>query len=364
MNTPHEPDEFSPEEQRLRDALHHAAGQVHPGPDGLAQIRRRTAASIPWWRTPVAVGLAGATVVAAAVIAGGVAVLGDDESPVVTADSTSTPPESTDPMPAESGAATSGNSPTQTEGEPTEQADVRTITVPVYYVVDTPAGLRLTREFREVESAAPAVTTAVAQLGEPPLDPDYRTLWPRGLDVESTQVEDDTIDVVFATMPELEADSSEAARMAAQQLIYTATAAAAMHDAGSATTVQVSVDGEPAAWPQGGPDLADPAGRADPLEVRQLVQIDEPGHGATVANPVAVRGSGAAFEATLQWEVRSDGDVVDSGTVTAEECCTMSPFEFELDLEPGTYEVVVSEIDVSGGEGRAPMSDTKTFTVQ
>ena len=56
--------------------------------------------------------------------------------------------------------------------------------------------------------------------------------------------------------------------------------------------------------------------------------------------------------------------IVDSGNATAEECCTFSPFSFELDLEPGSYEIVVSESDESGGEGRPPMSDSRSFTVE
>lgn len=363
MNTPREPDEFTAEEQRLRDSLHHAADQVTPGPDGLARIRRRTAAATPWRRSPVVLGLAGATAVAGAVIVGGVVLLGgDDDTPVVAADATSTsPPPETTSTPSESGAS---GSPTATsEAEPTEQPPTQTQSVPVYYVVDTGDGLRLAREFREVEAATPPVTTAVSQLANPALDPDYNTLWP-GLDVDSTRVADGTIEIDLGAMPDLDGASGDTARLAAQQLVYTATAAAAMHDAGHAASVQVTVGGEPVDWPGGEPNLAEPAGRADPLEVRQLVQIDEPNQGTTVTSPASVRGSGAAFEATLQWEIHRDGAVVDSGTTTAEECCTMSPFEFQVDLEPGTYEVVVSEVDVSGGEGRAPMSDSKTFTVQ
>ncbi len=357
-------DEWSAEEQRLHDALQHTAEQVTPGPDGLAQIRRRTSQEVTWWRRPVLFGLVGASAVAAAIIVGGVAIFGEDD-PIVATGPPSDSASSADADPSEQGVASpEGSSAPPEDGESGEDEATREISVPVYYAADNGDGNRLTREFRTVETNASPVTAAVSMLAEPAMDPDYDSFWSSDLDVRSTAVTEGTIEVELETAPPADGPAGDDARVAMQQLVYTATAAASMHDAGDASDVRVTVDGQPLPELFGESDLAEPVSRAEPLEIRQLVQIDTPTEGENVTAPVTVNGSGAAFEATLQWEILADGEVVASDTTTAEECCTMSPFEFEVDLDPGTYELVVSEVDVSDGEGRSPASDSKTFTVE
>jgi hypothetical protein len=103
--------------------------------------------------------------------------------------------------------------------------------------------------------------------------------------------------------------------------------------------------------------------RAAPLDVRQLVQLNEPSQGATVRSPVRVSGDAAVFEATLVWELRQDGRVVDSGFDNTRDGQRFSEFEFELELDPGEYSIVITEDDASDGEGGEPMSDERTFTV-
>jgi hypothetical protein len=76
-----------------------------------------------------------------------------------------------------------------------------------------------------------------------------------------------------------------------------------------------------------------------------------------------VSGDAAVFEATLVWELRQDGRVVDSGFDTTLDGQRFSEFKFELELEPGEYTVVIIEDDPSDGEGGEPMSDERTFTV-
>lgn len=356
MNTP---DERSPDEQRLHDALHRAADHVTPGPDGLAQIRRRTA-RVPAWRNPVVLGLVGATALAAAVIVGGVALLNDSDDPVATTASSPSTEPTDKPGPTPTDGTTPAPDPTAAEPTGPTQA----ITVPVYYVTDTEAGARLTREFHAVETALPPVAAAVEQLLAAPADPDYTSLWQPGVRVRSADVTDAAIEVDLDSSPSLAEPFGDDAELAVQQLVYTATAAASMHSLDGSLPVRVTVDGEPVTDLFGELDLSEPVQRQDPLDVRQLVQINNPGEGATVTSPVVVDGEGASFEANLAWEVRQDGDVVESNFTTAEECCTFAPFEFTVDLEPGTYEIVVSEVDASGGEGRAPFSDSKTFTVE
>ncbi|RIQ30041.1 Gmad2 immunoglobulin-like domain-containing protein [Jiangella rhizosphaerae] len=336
------PENWTPEEQRLQDALHRAAERVQPGPDGLARIRRRTAV-VPMWRRPVALGLAGATALAAAVIVGGVVVLSDDDGDAPVASQTSTSPSES---PSETPTQTPAPSATQTA------PPARTLTVPVYYVADSGDGLRLVREFHTVETSSSPIAAAVNEmLTASPADPDYTSLWEPGVEVTSAEIADGSIDVDLSAPPVV----GEDADLATQQLVYTATAAAASAELDGSLPVRILVAGE---------NPSEPVGRADPLGVRQLVQLNDPAEGATVSSPVAVTGEAAVNEANVLWELRRDGEVVDSGNTTAEECCTFSPFELELDLEPGSYQIVVSESDESGGEGRPPMSDSRTFTVE
>ncbi|TDE01303.1 Gmad2 immunoglobulin-like domain-containing protein [Jiangella asiatica] len=358
MNTP---DDLTPEERRLHDALHRAAEQVEPGPDGLARIRRRTAV-VPLWRRPVVLGLAGATALAVAVLIGGVVALnGSDDDPIATTTSTPsrTPAETPSTPPSPSGGETTpGPDPT-----PSATGPVETITVPVYFVADSGAGSRLAREFQTIESADPPVLAALRQVASP-TDPDYTSLWQSGL-IRSAEVGDDAITVDLTALPEITRDSGEpsAAELAVQQVVYTATAAAATFDLDGSLPVRITVEGE-AVDALGEVPLTEPVPRAEPLDVRQVMQLNEPTEGATVTSPVTVRGEAATFEANVPWEIRRDGEVVDEGAATATECCTFAEFEFQVDLEPGTYEVVITEDDPSGGEGRPPMSDSRTFTVE
>ncbi|PZF80399.1 Gmad2 immunoglobulin-like domain-containing protein [Jiangella anatolica] len=351
------PENWTPEEQRLHDALHRAADRVQPGPDGLARIRRRTAV-VPMWRRPLVLGLAGATALAAAVIVGGVILLDDGDGGAPVASETSTSPSET---PSDESPSTPV-APPSTPPSDTPTAPSAPIGLPVYYVSDSGAGPRLVREFVTVDVSVATIQTAVhTMLSGPPADPDYGTLWQPGVSVDSARITDDVIEVDLSGTPAID-DPSEA-EIAIQQLVYTATAAAAATGQDGSLPVRVTIDGAPAT-DVFGVDLSEPVERADPLEVRQLVVLFEPTEDATVTSPVTVRGEAAAFEATVLWELRRDGEPVDSGHTETTECCTFAPFELELDLEPGSYEIVMSESDPSGGEGRPPTSDSRTFTVE
>ena len=60
-----------------------------------------------------------------------------------------------------------------------------------------------------------------------------------------------------------------------------------------------------------------------------------------------------------------DGDrVVDEGFTTAKECCTLSPYSFEVDAPAGDYVLRVYDADMSGGEGNGEAEDTKRITIR
>jgi Immunoglobulin-like domain of bacterial spore germination/Sporulation and spore germination len=350
------------DEQLLRQALHDEAAKVLPSPDALARIRARTARA-PLWRSPLALGMAAAVATAAAVIAGGVAVLGDS---AVDTTATDQPAAGSETLSADT------TEPSPEAGTPTESPSASsdpqpaTATVPVYYVAETPAGQRLAREFRTVPTPDGLLVAAVeTMLSVPPLDPQYQTLWASATEVRRVEVAGDVIEVDLTDGADYTGAAPNVAELATQQLVYTVTAAASMTGAASgALPVQILLEGGPTDQLWGELDISEPVQRADQLAVRQLVQINNPAENAVVGRTVEIDGEAAAFEATVGWQIFRDGKLVDDGFATARECCTFSPFSFSVELEPGSYEVVVTEDDPSGGEGRPPMSDSRSFRVE
>jgi hypothetical protein len=253
------------------------------------------------------------------------------------------------PTPSPTPSPTTSPSPTGDGGE----------AVAVYYTVDTRVGIRLAKELRDV-AGDDVVAAAVEAMVSEPDDPDYSTTWNPDTEVLGVDEDDGTISVDLSEEARTANAGSEAAAIMVQQLVYTATEAAGDEDA----TVELLIEGEPAGELWGVLEWSEPIGREDPLDVRMLVQIDEPREGATVGSPVTVTGDAAAFEANVPWRVLDEaGEEVETGFTMTTEGQTFAPFEFEVELEPGTYTIEISEDDPSGGEGGTPMTDTKSVTV-
>ncbi len=233
--------------------------------------------------------------------------------------------------------------------------------LPVYYVADTAAGLRLYREFHRVPTADPPSDAVREMLARPTgIDPHYRSAWPPGTQLRTPVTAADGVITVDLGGPVRDGASvgSAAAEMTVQQLVYTVQGALQ-----STEPVRLLVDGEPVPELWGTVRTADPIKRADAYAVRSLVQIDSPADGASVGRDVVVAGEAAVFEATVPWEVLRDGKVVQSGAGMSAEGQRFSPFRFTVRLEPGQYVVRVSEDDPSGGAGRPVLTDDKTITV-
>ncbi len=247
--------------------------------------------------------------------------------------------------------------------------------VSVWYAGATRAGHGLFTETHPVASVdgRPDLERAVqlAVSGEPH-DPDYRTLWPGGVSVTDVGFsggsgEAGTINVSLdgpvASRPA--GMSEQDALLAVSALVRTAQAVAA--DAPQADSpVAFLVDGAETATVLG---LAgDTFGPGEDDEVMAPVQVLTPTDGATVpAGSLTVTGVAAAFEANLNWELLVGGDaVVANGFATAAECCTLSPYSFQItDLAPGSYTLVVHDVDESGGEGGGGINqDSKEIVVE
>ncbi len=286
----------------------------------------------------------------AGVLALGVAVAatacGTEETPPTATDS------STD-LPSGSGSPSETPSPSE---EPSETPPTETTTV--FYAVDTRAGLRLAGEPHEVPAEDP-VTGAVEAMIAGPDDPDYSTTWDPATEVLGVARDGKAVTVDLSADARRANVGSEGAALMIQQLVYTVTEATTPK-----ARVSLTIDGQPAGELWGAVDWSKPVRRADPLDVRQLVQIDSPREGEKVSSPVTVTGVAATFEANVPWRVLDEkGKVVKKGFTTAEEAFTFAAYSFEVTLPTGTYTLEVSEDDPSGGEGGTPMTDTRTVTV-
>jgi len=330
------------DEERLRQMLDDAVSDVEPR-HTLREIRDRTATRSRhgWmWVAGAAAVATAATVTAVVVFGGG---------------------------PGTTGAQRPGFA----DGSPTDRATseqpvTRSAGLPVYYVGDTGRGPRLFREFFSpidrvgTTEAEFAVSMAVS---ESPADPDYRTDWP-ALTFANVEIDGDMLTVSFGGDPESDLReralgmSPAEARLAVQQLVYTAQAAV-----DEPAPVRFLLFGETTDRLLGIP-IAETRSADDPSEVLAQVWIDKPAEGQIVQREFEVSGLANAFEATVQWELMQGAEVVKRGFTTAEECCTMAPYSFMVTAPPGDYTLVVHDSDPSGGEGFPPWEDTKQITVE
>lgn len=330
-------------DDRLSELLRDAVADVEPT-DRLIAIRARTtshqrAAARPWFYAAAATALATAATVTA------FAVLGDDDA------------RDPEPGPAHHSHAVD---PTPT---PSAQA------VPAYFVGETPRGLRLFREFdlRTATTGLDArLDAAIAELQEPPDDPDYRTLWPAGSFTSAGQRGDVyTVELADASLHDRPAGLSAAeAGLAVEQVVYTVQAAA--H---GRVPVQFLLDGNPIDQVYGVP-TSEPLANGPQADVLSQVMISDPVEGLEVTGSFTARGAANSFEATVPWRLLdSDGTVVETGFATAEGSIDrLYPWETTVDvsgLEPGTYTFEAMTDDPSGGaEGAEPFVDTRTITVR
>ncbi|MCW2842392.1 MAG: hypothetical protein JWN22_308 [Nocardioides sp.] len=275
-----------------------------------------------------------------------------------------------DPNPAGSSPKkTPKNQPTEEASEPsgTSTGSSAQVTVPVYFVGDTPQGPRLYREFRKVEAGNPLEEAAALLTAGDALDPDYQSLLP---DIEFTDVSYQSdpelivVSVASDEWSERPADMTEAeASLAVQQLVYTLQGVA---QARAPMLVTVGAEGDNV--PLLGVPTQNPTKNAPQLDVSALVNLTTPEQGASVGDTFTASGVASSFEATVPWEIRRGDTVVKKGFTTAEGWMDkLYPFEAKVDvsdLAPGEYTFVAMTDDPSDGEGGGPTEDSKTITVR
>lgn len=279
-------------------------------------------------------------------------------------------PTATDPGPSpESSSSSPTDEPSRSEPSatsPTSASPAPTpVTVPAYFIGDTPQGPRLFREFQRAEDLGPG-QSGLALLEAGPRDPDYRSLWPAGAfaslsDPEAGQVDVTLADPSYGSRPD--GMSRAEARMAVEQVIFTLQAGFQERLA-----VQFRIGDNPTARVYGVP-TSEPLANGAVLETLALVSVTTPEQGATVSGSFTASGVASSFEATVPWEIRQGGEVVERGFSTAEGWMDkLYPWTTEVDvsrLEPGDYEFVALTDDPSGGaEGGGPTEDSKVITVE
>ncbi len=346
MTGPEHDAEHHDADSDLRHLLDAAVSDVHPegGPEQIRALAGR-----PPGRRWVPVSLAAAA--ATAVVIGGGAWLAQQRP-------AETPPAAApagEPSTAPTGSAT------DPETAPDETTETRTVETTVYFVGDTAAGQRLYPERREIDDVTGSdLQAAVTEvLSARPDDPDYSSpLADLGADATAS-VSNGTVTIdLAAPLPRPSGMDEEQATRALQALVWTADTAASV-----AGPVAFTVAGAPAEEVLG-IDTSSPVERAGEDSVMAPVLVDTPGQSATVPTTFTVTGRAATFEANVVWELMRDGEVVRDGFTTAEQCCTLAPYSFEVEAPPGSYTLVVHDTDESDGEGIGISQDTKEITVE
>jgi hypothetical protein len=213
--------------------------------------------------------------------------------------------------------------------------------VPVYALGPTAVGPRLYREFR-ASAAADPVEGAVAGLAVAPSDPDYRSPW-LGLPARVSR-SGTTATVTFDRAPAL---TWASAQLAAQQVVYTVTAADPRIRA-----VRVVAPGLPATA----------TARAAASGVLAPVWLLDPLDGGTAGSRLTVSGTASVVEATVGVEVRRGGEVLARTTATASAGAPgRGEWTATLSVPPGSY--VVAAFERSATSGAEVAVDTKRVTV-
>lgn len=258
--------------------------------------------------------------------------------------------------------------------QPTGAAEsfASTSQVPVYWLGGTSDGTYLFREYRLLPAAGDSVSTAVsAMMSARPLDPDYYTPWRPASRVGSAIGDNNTVTVDISSDAFGAQLGPEEAELAIQQLVYTATGAAA--NAGLIPTDQQSrvivlVDGHTQYRAFGQITLGEPMSRQ--TERAAPVWVIDPQDG-TVVTGSTVRAAGRVTSVVhrISWEIgRATDDGKDgyrryrTGTSPLQsDSANGGTFSLEEKLPPGNYRLTFFE---PGDGGSQRWADSKTITMR
>lgn len=239
--------------------------------------------------------------------------------------------------------------------------------VPVYWL-GKDNGM-LYREFLSTDSSGdPIAESILAMTSAEPIDTDYYTPWQPASSVSTSISPDNVITVDLSSDAFGSALKPDVAGRAVQQLVYTATAAAAnagLIASGSPSSVRLLVDGKAGYEAFGHVGL----GAVLQRDVRALapVWITNPQDGSIPSGrTVILQGGATSPVSSLAWHVRRvdgvgdpTGDIL-SGFVPVESVAgSIGLFEFSVTLDPGTY-----LLEVTDASGQPSGSDDKLLSIR
>jgi uncharacterized protein YcfL len=241
----------------------------------------------------------------------------------------------------------------------TSEVAQKSISQTVYFVTDTPRGLKLVSEKQKFVAQGELSEFIIAQLisGKiSPIDPDYVNLWDGSHTLNSISVEGSraTVDIDLGKLNV----GSEGETRAIDQIVWTLTEVAPL-----ITIVNFKVNGEVVETFAGHVDLSTPFQRAPDYEVLNALQITSMAEGAKRSNPVSISGMACTFEANVVWSVRNERKTVEQGFTTARAACPIrSKWSVTLpQLEPGNY--IFEVFEYSAEDGALVASDDKSFEI-
>lgn len=243
--------------------------------------------------------------------------------------------------------------------------------LPVYWL-GKDNGL-LYREFLPAEATGDPIAAAIwAMTSQDALDGDYYSPWQSASSVNTSISPDNVITVDISSDAFRAGVAADVAQRAVQQLVYTATAAAAnsgLIAGGSPSSVRLLVDGKAGYEAFGHIGLGSVLQR-DVSFVAPVWIINPQDGSVRTDQTVIMQGSTTSTGSNLQWRVRrmtSDSmpaeDVV-TGSVPVEAAAGAAGlYEFSVALEPGTY--LVEVYDPALGEvSEDAGSDDKILTIR
>jgi hypothetical protein len=244
-----------------------------------------------------------------------------------------------------------------------EHTDVRVwedgVPVKLYFVSDTPRGLKLFSEERTSSDYYDLNLQVISDLVSgkvAPLDPDYINLWGGTNMVNSVSINGS---VATVDLGEISLNvGAEGEQRAIDQIVWTLTALAP-----EVKSVALTVNGKTVESFAGHVDTTVQFTRAVDYEVLNPIQISSINEGAVMVLPLTISGQACTFEANVIWKLLQNIVVVKEGFTTATSGCPNRgnwSISFK-DLEPGEY--TIQALEYSAEDGSLFAIDNKRFTI-
>jgi hypothetical protein len=232
--------------------------------------------------------------------------------------------------------------------------------VKLYFVADTPRGLKLFSEEHSYSSFDDIYLKVLSDLVSgkvTPFDPDYANLWGGTNTVNSVTVNGSvaTVDLGAISLNV----GAEAEQRAIDQIVWTLTSLAP-----EIKSVSFTVNGKKVESFAGHVDTSTQFVRAIDYEVLNPIQISSLNEGAEVTSPLVISGQACTFEANVVWKLLQGDTVVKEGFTTASSGCPeRGNWSISFDtLQAGQY--TIQTLEYSAEDGSLFAKDDKVFSVK